>query len=167
MSTIEVGDLLYEYTLKVTGIAEYGVSFETLIAGSVAPPPEGARFDVSLDGHAKGSRLSGRVMGVDYLRVRADGRFLHITRNAAEDGSRIAARRWDAEQRRRRLRENVTSAFQSYPATRLCHEHRGSRKSFISRRVMTPGIRGGTWRARSWSPSRARRPRHEQPRTGR
>jgi len=92
MSTIEVGDLLYEYTLKVTGIAEYGVSFEALIAGSVAPPPEGARFDVSLDGHAKGSRLSGRVTGVDYLRVRADGRFdLHIHAEiAAEDGGRIS-----------------------------------------------------------------------------
>jgi len=43
MSTIEVGELLYEYTVKITGMTEYGVSLESLMAGEVAPPPEGAR----------------------------------------------------------------------------------------------------------------------------
>ena len=75
MGTIEVGELLYEYRANVTGIAEYGVSFEALIGGKVPPPAEGARFDVCFAGPAKGSRLNGRVTGVDYLRVRADGRF--------------------------------------------------------------------------------------------
>ena len=92
MGTIEVGELLYEYRTNVTGIAEYGVSFEGLIGGKVAPPAEGARFDVSFAGPAKGSRLNGRVAGVDYLRVRADGRFdLHIHAEiVADDGDRIS-----------------------------------------------------------------------------
>ena len=54
MSTIEVGELLYEYTVKITGMTEYGVSLESLMAGEVAPPPEGARFDVAFEGTSKG-----------------------------------------------------------------------------------------------------------------
>ena len=74
MSTIEVGELLYEYTLNVTGMTEYGVSFGELMSGKVAPPPEGARFDVAFAGDVKGSKLKGRAKGVDYLWMRADGR---------------------------------------------------------------------------------------------
>lgn len=48
MDTIDAGKLLYEYTVKLTGPTEYGVSSEALIAGTAAPRPEGARFDVAL-----------------------------------------------------------------------------------------------------------------------
>lgn len=50
MGTIEVGELLYEYTVKLTGMTEYGVSFASVMAGTTAPPPEGARFDVPFEG---------------------------------------------------------------------------------------------------------------------
>jgi hypothetical protein len=92
MSTIQAGELLYEYTLKITGTTEYGVSLESLIAGNVPPPPEGARFDVWFEGAAVGSKLKGKVRGVDYLRVRADGRFeLHIHAEfTADDGQKIS-----------------------------------------------------------------------------
>jgi Protein of unknown function (DUF3237) len=79
MGTIDVGELLYDYTVKLTGMAEYGVSFEALMAGATPPPPEGARFDIPFEGASIGPQLKGTVTGVDYLRVRADGRFeLHI-----------------------------------------------------------------------------------------
>ena len=92
MSTIEVGELLYEYSVKITGVTEYGVSFESLMAGTVAPPPEGARFDVAFEGASHGPKLKGKVTGVDYVRVRADGRFqLHIHAEiSADDGQKIA-----------------------------------------------------------------------------
>ena len=92
MSTIEVGDLLYEYTVKFTGITDYGVSLDALMAGDAAPPAEGARFDVAFEGEATGPRLKGSLKGVDYLQVRADGRFqLHIHAEIiTEDGERIA-----------------------------------------------------------------------------
>lgn len=92
MSTIEVGELLYEYTVKFTGMTEYGVSLESLLAGELAPPPEGARFDVAFEGASRGPKLKGKVTGVDYLRVRADGRFeLHIhAEMTADDGQKIA-----------------------------------------------------------------------------
>ena len=86
MSTIQVGELLYHVTLNITGITEYGVSFGALIGGTVAPPPEGVRFDVVFAGEANGPKLKGTAIGVDYLRVRADGRFdLHIHETITTD----------------------------------------------------------------------------------
>ncbi len=92
MDTIKVGELLYEYTVKLTGMTEYGVSFEALMGGTVAPPPEGARFDVPFEGASVGPKLKGKVTGVDYLRIRADGRFdLHIHAEiTTEDGHKIS-----------------------------------------------------------------------------
>ncbi len=92
MSTIEVGDLLYEYTVKFTEVTEYGVNLEALMAGEAAPPVEGARFDVAFEGESTGPKLKGHVKGVDYLQIRADGRFqLHIHAEiTTEDGEKIA-----------------------------------------------------------------------------
>ena len=92
MGTIEVGDQLYEYTVKLTGMTEYGVSFEALMAGTAAPPPEGARFDIPFEGVSDGPKLKGTVAGVDYLRIRADGRFdLHIHAEiTTHDGHKIS-----------------------------------------------------------------------------
>lgn len=92
MSTVEVGELLYEYSATITEIIEYGVSFQSLIAGAALPPPEGARFDGSFEGAVTGPKLHGRIAGVDYAQVRADGRFqLHIhARITTEDGENIA-----------------------------------------------------------------------------
>lgn len=74
-----------------TGMTEYGVSFGALMSGTVAPPPEGARFDVAFEGASTG-KLTGKVSGIDYLRVRADGRFdLHIHAEiTADDGEKIS-----------------------------------------------------------------------------
>ena len=67
------GEKIYEYDLDVTGITDYGVSLDAILSGKEQVPPQGARFDVAFEGRAKG-RLSGRVRGVGYLRMRADGR---------------------------------------------------------------------------------------------
>jgi hypothetical protein len=92
MSTIEVGEQLYEYTVKFTRLTEYGTSMESLMAGSVTPPPEGARFDVAFEGSSPGPKLKGDVIGIDYLHVRADGRFqLHIHAEiTTHDGQKIS-----------------------------------------------------------------------------
>ena len=92
MATIEVGELLYDYTVKLTGVTEYGVSLEALTAGTAPPPPEGARFDIRFEGASIGPKLKGTVIGVDHLRVRADGRFeLHIHAEiTTDDGQKIS-----------------------------------------------------------------------------
>ena len=65
--------------------------WEGLTSGQVAPPPEGVRFDVPFDGTSTG-KLTGTVTGIDYIRVRADGRFdLHIHATlTTQDGEKIA-----------------------------------------------------------------------------
>lgn len=78
-TTLEVDELLYKARLNITGMTEFGLSFAELSAGTIAPPEEGGRFDAAFRGEAIGPRISGTIAGIDYLRVRADGRFdLHI-----------------------------------------------------------------------------------------
>jgi hypothetical protein len=88
----ETGELLYEYTLNVVGVSEYGVSLESLASGQLPPPPEGARFDVAFEGALSGPKLQGTIKGVDYAAVRADGRFdLHIHAEiTTRDGGKLA-----------------------------------------------------------------------------
>jgi Protein of unknown function (DUF3237) len=85
------GEKIYEYDLDVTGMTDYGVSLDAILTGKEKVPPQGVRIDVSFEGHAKG-RLAGRVRGVDYVRMRADGRVdLDIRATIeTEDGRRIA-----------------------------------------------------------------------------
>jgi hypothetical protein len=93
MSTIEVGEHLYTIKLNLTGMTEYGVSFSDLTSGSISPPAEGARFDAAFEGQATGAKLNGTVSGVDYMRVRGDGRMeLHIHETiTTTDGKNIDA----------------------------------------------------------------------------
>jgi hypothetical protein len=85
------GEKIYEYDLDFTGVTDYGVSLEAILSGKEKVPPQGARFDVAFEGRVSG-RLSGQVRGVDYLRMRADGRIdLDIRATiATDDGCRIA-----------------------------------------------------------------------------
>jgi hypothetical protein len=85
------GEKVYEQELDLNGVTDYGVSLDALLAGKEAVPLQGARFDLAVDGRNKG-RLAGRAHGVDYVRVRADGRMeldLHLTIET-DDGRRIA-----------------------------------------------------------------------------
>jgi hypothetical protein len=85
------GELIYEYSLQITQTVEYGASAAAVFTGQT-PPPEGARFDLYLEGAVAGPRMNGAVKGVDYLEFRADGRAaLHIHAEiTTEDGKKIA-----------------------------------------------------------------------------
>jgi Protein of unknown function (DUF3237) len=85
------GEKIYEYDLDVTGLTDYGVSLEAILTGKEKVPPQGLRIDVAFEGRAQG-RLAGHVRGVDYLRLRADGRIDLDIRATIEtgDGRRIA-----------------------------------------------------------------------------
>ena len=88
---LATGEMLYEYTLQVTQVTEYGVSVEAVASGQ-APPAEGVRFDVHFEGPVTGPKFSGSAKGVDYLNIRADGRIqLDIHAEiTTEDGKKIA-----------------------------------------------------------------------------
>jgi hypothetical protein len=86
------GELIYEYTPQVTRIVDYGASAEAVLMRTSPAPKEGARLDLHLEGPVIAGRLRGTVTGVDYLNVRADGRFeLHIhAQITLEDGKNVA-----------------------------------------------------------------------------
>ena len=95
------GELIYEYRPQVTQTVEYGLSADAMFAGE-PPPPEGARFDLYLEGPVCSGKLDGKVRGVDYLNFRADGRAeLHIhaeivtddRKNVALEAGGVAVRR--------------------------------------------------------------------------
>ncbi|MEJ0056001.1 MAG: DUF3237 family protein [Bacteroidota bacterium] len=120
MNQIEIGELLYECTLNPAGFTEYGTSLRELMSGKVVMPPEGVRCDAYFEGPATGEKLKGTVKGVDYLRVRPDGRMeldvhAEIT---TEDGEKISLKADGVCIPRKNssisdLRENVT-LFTSY-----------------------------------------------------
>jgi hypothetical protein len=86
------GELIYEYTPRVTRIVDYGASPEAVLMRTTPPPKEGARLDLHLEGPVIAGRLQGTITGVDYLNVRADGRAeLHIHGHITlEDGKTVA-----------------------------------------------------------------------------
>ena len=85
------GEKIYEMELDLAGVTDYGLSMEAILSGQQAIPLHGARIDLVVKGPFKG-RLSGRALGVDYVRVRADGRMeldLHVIIET-DDGHRIS-----------------------------------------------------------------------------
>ena len=86
-----IGEKIYSYDLDITGMTDYGIPLLSIVSGQSKVPPPGARIDVAFAGLVTG-RLAGSVQGVDYLRVRADGRIdlnIHATIET-KDGCRIA-----------------------------------------------------------------------------
>jgi len=83
-------NLLFEEDILLTDYVEYGFSLQDLVGGRPLPP-EGARFDISFEGSLTGDRIKGTIKGVDYLEVRADGRFfLNLyARITTDDGAKI------------------------------------------------------------------------------
>ncbi len=86
-----IGEKIYEYDLDVTGVTDYGVSLDGILSGEEQVPPQGARIDIAFEGRGSG-RVAGRVSGVDYARMRADGRVDLDIRAIieTEEGRRIA-----------------------------------------------------------------------------
>jgi len=68
--------VVFDEQIQLTTINEFGLHWHDLLAGKVTPPPQGARFDLLFEGALTGSDLAGHIEGVDYLEVRADGRFM-------------------------------------------------------------------------------------------
>jgi hypothetical protein len=68
-------ELLFEEDVSLTGITDYGFTWKDFMDG-VPVPEQGARFDIAFEGAISGDKLSGRIYGIDYLEVRADGKMI-------------------------------------------------------------------------------------------
>jgi hypothetical protein len=84
------GEKIYECDYDVTGVTDYGITLDAILSGKEKIPPQGARVDIAFAGTIEG-RVTGSVRGVDYLRIRADGRIDQDIRATIEtnDGHRI------------------------------------------------------------------------------
>ncbi len=83
---------LFTETFELTSITEFGVSWEKLSKGELAPPPQGARFDLAFTGNLTGDRINGTLTGIDFANIRADGRFelnIQVT-ITTDDGASIS-----------------------------------------------------------------------------
>lgn len=73
---IPVSEFLFEEKVFHAGITEYGISLDDLSSGKAKIPPEGVRFDIAFQGTLEGPKIKGRIKGVDFLDIRADGRHM-------------------------------------------------------------------------------------------
>jgi hypothetical protein len=85
------GEKIFECDLNITGVTDYGVTLDAVLSGNENLPLQGTRFDVGFEGDSKG-RLTGKMRGIEYLLMRADGRTDLDGRGTIEtgDGLRIA-----------------------------------------------------------------------------
>ena len=65
---------VFEASYDITGVEEFGSSFQALLEGKLKIPREGFRANVILNGVIRGPGIQGTAKGVDYLYTRADGR---------------------------------------------------------------------------------------------
>ncbi|MEQ8244859.1 DUF3237 family protein [Fulvivirga sp.] len=83
--------LLFEEDVQLTEVKDYGFSWDDFASGKRPIPSEGLKFDIHFEGDVTGEIIEGKIKGVDYLTVRADGR-LFLDLHAAittHDGSTI------------------------------------------------------------------------------
>lgn len=79
-------------TVAFDSQTDYGISFRDILSG-VPIPERGVRLDVAVSGTMSGSRLGGRVQGIDYIEVRPGHqvtRHLHLS-FFTDAGGRVAA----------------------------------------------------------------------------
>ena len=94
MGETDVREPLYEATLTVSKVTDFGIGLDTLRSDKPDKPDipeEGLHFHVAFDGSLNGERLNGSLRGVDHVHVRADGGIeLHIHAViSTPDGARI------------------------------------------------------------------------------
>jgi hypothetical protein len=65
--------MLFEASYNITGVEEFGSSFEALLQGKLVIPKEGFRANVYFQGVTNGPEIEGTAKGVDYLYTRPDG----------------------------------------------------------------------------------------------
>lgn len=66
---------IFDEQVSLTGITEFGISWEDMASGKAELPSQGTRFNIEFEGKVFGDQINGDIKGVDYLSVRGDGKF--------------------------------------------------------------------------------------------
>ena len=92
--TMAVQETIYDANMQMTGMVDFGLDVQTVMAHKAPIPPQGLRVNVAFQGEVKGQKLSGRITGTDYVLFRPDGVVVvdvHGTIDT-QDGERVAVR---------------------------------------------------------------------------
>jgi hypothetical protein len=58
------GEKIYEYEFNLTGVTDYGVSMDAILAGKDTVPLQGARFDLTVEDAARAAFRGGRTASI-------------------------------------------------------------------------------------------------------
>jgi hypothetical protein len=92
--TMTVQERIYDATMQITGMVDFGLDLKTVMTGKAQIPPQGLRFNTAFQGELQGPKLAGRISGTDYVLIRPDGvgvLDVHAVVTTT-DGERIALR---------------------------------------------------------------------------
>ena len=67
-----VQELLFDLKVQASEAIDFGIDGQSLSSGRTPMPPEGVRFNSDFQGEFTGPKLKGKMVGTNYLFVRAD-----------------------------------------------------------------------------------------------
>lgn len=70
--TMAVQEHLYDATLQIKELIDFGIDAQSLASQRTPMPPQGVRFNSAFQGDFIGPKLKGKMVGTDYLLMRAD-----------------------------------------------------------------------------------------------
>ena len=71
--TMAVQEHICDWIAQATEVIDFGIDAASVSSGRTPIPPQGVRLNSSSQGELTGPKLKGKVVGTDYLLVRADG----------------------------------------------------------------------------------------------
>jgi len=71
--TVAVQEHICDWIAQATEVIDFGIDATSVSSGRIPMPPQGVRLNSSSQGELTGPKLKGKVVGTDYLLIRADG----------------------------------------------------------------------------------------------
>ena len=71
--TMTVQERIYDATMQITGMVDFGLDLNTVMTGKATIPPQGLRINTAFQGELQGPKLAGKISGTDYVLIKPDG----------------------------------------------------------------------------------------------
>ena len=65
--TITVQERIYDASMQVTELVDFGLDLFTVLTQQQSIPPQGLRVNVSVQGELMGPKIGGKITGIDYM----------------------------------------------------------------------------------------------------
>ena len=71
--TMAVQEHLFDAATQITETIDFGIKVQDVRSGRTPMPPQGLRFNFKIEGELTGAKIKGKISGIDYFYLRADG----------------------------------------------------------------------------------------------